>query len=722
MTAPTHHDERTPMHVPAENVLDLRHQERGPTHRAQRPRSDLLAAFWRRDERLPRRPRPSFRWPRIRLPVWPRLPFRIGAFPLIAVSLVIILGGVAAAGRLVSLRELVLSTANSGSAALRTASASAATRDFDAASAAFTDAAAMFAAANDEFHDLNPVLTAVIEHAPYIAPRVTSARHLMVAAQHLATAGSTFSAIAGPLPSNGEGFSEAATLLGNIERNRDRFQVVLAEIDRSVDELSDVRASVLPPPYREQVTQLQATLPALKSSVRSLDDGLAVAAELLGVGGAREELFLFQNANELRPTGGFMGSFALIRLDGGSFKILDAPHRGTLGVDDYLPSTIRPPLPLQVITPSWYFRDANWYPDFPTTAQQVVRFYRQARGFTPDGVLAVTNTFLERLLSLTGPVEVPGYDGVTVDAEHFSEVAQEQSQLKFDLRVNDPKRFIVDLIPVIAQRLGALDLGQYPALLATLVESIASGDLQFWSADPGTQTRIASLGWSGALPQPPGDFLELVDTNVGGGKTDAVIDEAIRQQLTVHDDGSVVATVEVTRTHHGTLGDPFTSDRNRTYHRLYTPLGSKLIAATGFTVMPPDVFRTIPDGSRDDPYFRSIEGRVSVDEETGTRINDEFGKTVFGNWTELDPGQTATWTLSYLLPFRVEDGLERYDLTIGKQAGANRRTFTVDVSVTPERQILWTSQPGASVNKSSLHFQTDLVRPASFSFVIRDQR
>lgn len=704
--------------IPDANVLDLRkiRQSRIPESR-----QSVLETFWKRsgERRAPRREdQRGTHWGIVRARVIVLVrQYRLGAFPFLAGLVLLAFIVITALGQVMNVRADVLQFASAGYASLKIASAKAEERDLTAAAAALKNAAEHFSAAEASFDELDPTIAAVLSRLPIAGEKFRSSQHLLTAARLMSDAGSKFSTLAVPLASSGEGFSATANFLENLTREEQSLKVVTTDIQQALDELSVVRANDLPQPYRTAFAQFQRALPGLKSSLGAVNDGTSVLSHLFGVEQPVEYLYAFQNANELRATGGFLGSFALIRLDHGEFKILDAPNRGSLGVDDYLPKTITPPLPLQVITPSWYFRDANWYPDFPTSAEQMVRFYEQARGFRPDGVIALTNTFLERILRVIGPVEVPSY-GVTVDAQNFTRLTQEQVETNYDLRVNDPKKFIVDLVPVLAGRLSQLELRQYPALLAAVVESISAGELQLWSADPATEASITKLGWAGTMPDATGDFFELVDTNVGGGKTDAVIDVKIRDLITIQDDGRVFATVEVTRTHQGDPADLFSGNRNRTYHRLYLPAGSKLMSAEGFSRLSADVFRRLPIGSRPDEFFKSVEGRVTIDEQSGTRMNDEFGKTVFGNWTELDPGQSATFRYVYELPLSLNADLERYDLTIGKQAGANRSVEVV-VTVPKGQDIAWVSDDEAQVADGSLTFSTDLRHAENLSFVIK---
>ncbi len=716
--------------VPLQNVLDLR------AHVTQRPapptRGETLETFWQKKRapsvKLPRTKRhhthlasmkSSFDAQKMKTHAFVQR-VNLGAFPIIAAAILVIFAGVAAYGQVIGVKNKVLSLARSGYVSLQVAGAKAESHDLTSAQTALENASQSFANADSAFNELNPTLSVVVSHLPIAGSKLKSAKHLVNAARSFTDAGSVFATLAAPLTSTGEGFSSIAGFLKNIDANQHSLDTIVADVTSASNELAQVRASDIPAQYRDQVNRIQDVLPGLQGSLTNLGNGTHVLADVFGVNAPSEYLFIFQNSNELRPTGGFIGSFALMRMDNGTFKMLDAPSRGSFDIDQYLPATVAPPKPLQVIVPSWYFRDANWFPDFPTSAQQIAAFYQQARGFAPHGIVAFTPQLIEELLAITGPIELPSYK-VTIDQTNFTQISQQQVEQNYDLRANNPKQFIVDLIPAITERLSKLQMSQYPQLIAVFAKSASAGDVQLWSGDATIEQQVKDLGWSGSMLTSNGDFVELVNTNIGGGKTDGVMKDVIKDRVVVAADGTATVAVEVTRTHGGTAGDPFTGSENRTYHRLYVPLGSKLIDAEGFTPMPASSYQTLPAGSKPNALLTSFEGRAFVDESTGTRINDEFGKTVFGNWTSLQPGQSATFRLTYQLPFKIVGSLDRYDLTVGKQAGARNQTFDFGLSVTDSDSIVWSSFPPGRQKSSSVSNSSSLDAAQTLSLIIQQK-
>jgi hypothetical protein len=86
----------------------------------------------------------------------------------------------------------------------------------------------------------------------------------------------------------------------------------------------------------------------------------------------------------------------------------------------------------------------------------------------------------------------------------------------------------------------------------------------------------------------------VVDTNLGGGKTDGVIEQNIDLSVEIASDGTITNTLTISRTHHGIQGLLFTGVNNVDYLRVYVPKGSVLLASDGFRAPDPALFE-IPD-------------------------------------------------------------------------------------------------------------------------------
>jgi hypothetical protein len=476
----------------------------------------------------------------------------------------------------------------------------------------------------------------------------------------------------------------------------------------AAEALRHVDTDVVPGEYVDAVTELQVRTPQLVSSMEEYVNFVDTLGTMLGAENKMRYLAVFQNNTELRPTGGFLGSFAEMDVQRGEVVRMFVPGGGTYDVQGQLQAFVAAPGPLQLLKARWEFQDANWFPDFPTSAKKLRWFYTEAGGPTTDGVVAVNATFVADLLRLLGPVEMPEY-GRTFDAENFIFETQKIVELEYDRSENAPKEVIGDLAPILLKRIQEADVQTLLAVVDLVSRGLEEKDIQLNFREDDLQTAAEDFGWSGSLKQTNGDYLMVVNTNLGGGKTDGVIDQDIQVNVQVNDDGSSVNTVTVTKTHRGMKTALFTGNNNVDYLRLYVPRGSQLLSADGFEIPPDDLFETSSIPLEVDADLELNMQDLNKDLATGTDIWNEDGKTVFGNWMQTASGEVETVTFKYLVPASIFTDqasqswsdqikhklglpeLGEYTMLIQKQSGVVSRTTTVNVSLPDGLTPLWSS-------------------------------
>src|SRR3989338_5408579 len=101
----------------------------------------------------------------------------------------------------------------------------------------------------------------------------------------------------------------------------------------------------------------------------AVSDGAALFPAMLGFLKTRTYLVLFLNNTELRPGGGFIGAYSVVKVSRGIPSILTVA--GTEVIDNrakdkyFLPP---PPLKKYLLIDRWQLRDSNWSPDFAESA------------------------------------------------------------------------------------------------------------------------------------------------------------------------------------------------------------------------------------------------------------------------------------------------------------------------------------------------------------------
>jgi len=376
-------------------------------------------------------------------------------------------------------------------------------------------------------------------------------------------------------------------------------------------------------------------------------------------------LVLLQNSDELRPTGGFLGTLGVLQTDLGDlvkFRTSDAYHLDMPASLD--PNfKVTPPVPIQKYlgTDRWYLRDSNWSPDWPESAQKIQWFYNAEAKYNSDpeiknvpqfdGVVAITPRLVTDLLYIVGPITVNGQE---YNKDNFTDLLQYEVEMAYrDKGVSewDRKKVIGDILKELKTRLFALPTNRYLDLVGALNTNIEKKNILFYFNDAQIQATARNLNWGGEIESVPGDYLMLVDANLAAFKTDRVMEKKLAYSIAPQDGGYVA---KVTMNYKHTGGFDWKTTRYRSYVRIYVPFGSELIKAEGMS-----------------------DGEVSKGEEDFGR--PEAKKTYFGAFISIEPGQSDTLVFEYRLPSHIASQIKAggYSLYLQKQAGNNIQNLAV---------------------------------------------
>lgn len=240
-------------------------------------------------------------------------------------------------------------------------------------------------------------------------------------------------------------------------------------------------------------------------------------------------LVVLQNNRELRPSGGFMGSYARLRFASGG--LVELAIEDIYVPDGQIVGHVEPPDPIQQAfrLGEWRLRDANWDPDFPVAAEQVAWFFSQGKE-PADGIMAVNLSLVQKWLGIVGPVRPADFPEMVTD-KNFYQLAQRYSEEDF-FPGSTQKR---DFLGAVGRELFDKTIGAgwaARARLAGLVwEQLRDRQMLVWAADPGLQRELSSLGWDGGLGRAEGDYLYVVETNLGANKANCCIQRRVTYDI-----------------------------------------------------------------------------------------------------------------------------------------------------------------------------------------------
>jgi len=589
-----------------------------------------------------------------------------------------------------------------------------------------------FSAAENILKDEHQIITAIGEVLPFVGTQIKSGRKILQAGQYLAL-GNTYLV---------KGLSAAAVeeelpISDKFLIIKRHLQYAIPQYERALEEVSGVKSQDVPIRYQASFKEVKLLLATFVDDLRDLRDLADAIHTLFGGDELKRYLVIFQNQHEIRPTGGFMGSFALVDVQKGKIVNIEVPEGGTYDLKGQLDSYVKAPLPLQLVNGRWEFQDANWFPDFPTTAKKISWFYQHSRGATVDGVIAVNATVLERFLRVAGPVTVDEQYDILLNADTALANLQSEVELGDDKAQHKPKKIISVILSQLLEQLPTLSKVKMISLLGEIHESVQQKEIQVFATDTNIQSKLQEFGWTGnILPTQPGqDYLFVVNANIQGQKSDARVKQVIDYVVELKEDGNMYATVTIDREHIGSPGEQFYGNTNINYLRVYVPKGSELVGSGGFEFPPEEAFHTPEEWYTDDEDLLAIEKDETYDKNSGSRISTEFDKTVFGNWVIVEPGQKTSVYFTYKLPFKAnmltkqdntflaavspkQNLAHKYSLIIQKQSGSES---SIDTRlIYPKNwQPAWKSEEDITLTKDGYVYQNQLDQDSIIGVVMQ---
>ncbi len=382
--------------------------------------------------------------------------------------------------------------------------------------------------------------------------------------------------------------------------------------------------------------------------------------DIAGYNGSQRYLLLFQNNSELRPTGGFIGTYGILEMANGQIKefFVDDIYHLDSQVINKLNNQIPAPLEKYLNVKEWYMRDCNWDPDFSFSAIDCLNLYKIESNDQKkiNGIIGITPGAVSKIFDIIGAQEV---EGVIFESENFTNDLQKAVELYYQERDAthwERKNIINSLANVMIDSFSNLSAPEYKQLAESINESLEKKDIILYSTNENIQKNISEANWSGEIIQSDQDYLMVVDSNLASYKSDQFINRNFNYSLEKLADNTLKAVLELRYQHQGNFS--WNSTRYRTYTRLIVPAGSELIKVTGAM----DNDRSTQEGQID--------------------IYHKYNKTIFGTFIAIEPGQEKSLIFEYKLPANIQKQIleKDYSIYLQKQAGVEKINYLININ------------------------------------------
>lgn len=477
------------------------------------------------------------------------------------------------------------------------------------------------------------------------------------------------------------GFKGEGTFAGGTAENRIKlmietldkvmpvFDEIIADFETAEQELAQIDPNRYPEKFKDQavrsrITEVQSMA---KSTISTLEEFRPVLEQLPDIAGGKGKrkkyIVLFQNDNELRPTGGFLTAYAVIYIENG--KVTPEKSDDIYELDKKFTKKIPIPEKLgkYLVTEKYFhMRDMNTSPDFKTSMDLFYSHYATIKTEPDkiDGIIAVDTHVLTQLVSVLGPVEIPGYGTFSTEIDKRCDCPQIVYALSEIITRPTPymrvdrKGILGPMMQAILGKTYSAGKQAWPKLFETVWVSLQGRHLQMYFMDEKAQQAAEAVNGAGRmLPPADGeDFLGIVNANLGGAKSNLFITYDVKQTVSAPENGKLTKSVEITYKN-SRKGDNCNLEagllclnaRLHDWTRLYLPKGAELIEAQGFNKAP--------------------------------STYEEAGFTVVDGFFNLEPMSSAKLVIKYTVPYT---DTKTYRAKLWKQGGVSPFTTLFDVA------------------------------------------
>jgi hypothetical protein len=304
----------------------------------------------------------------------------------------------------------------------------------------------------------------------------------------------------------------------------DRAKAAVTRVGRAVDaaiaRVDAVRTLGIVGPVADAATRARRRLTRTRAQVAAGANALGALAALAGDGQPKRFLLLSQNPAELRPTGGFIGTYGLLELRDGRLRLSRYRsieswyfrHRRAVVSPSRAAHALR--LPREPVPQT--LANANAAGDWPTSARLAARLWRRGGEKPVDGVISFTPELVARALTVLGPQRIHGYPGAVTSRNvialldhntHTGARARRIDRAPFaSLAAASARKRFVGLLAARLLRVVQAHPARALGLAREIGRGLAAREGMAWSPDRRLARVLRERGWDGRIPPARGDF------------------------------------------------------------------------------------------------------------------------------------------------------------------------------------------------------------------------
>ncbi len=309
-----------------------------------------------------------------------------------------------------------------------------------------------------------------------------------------------------------------------LQRLLGRIDYDLSRLDQTLTNLHSSRLF-----FPSQLENYQKDIISLKDQIKLIRELIKYSSDFLGYQEKQRYLLLFQNNAELRPTGGFIGTFGYLTIRAGQTKDLFIDQiygpkylqrdklakieKSDLGYPKDIPDHLIPAKPiLKKYRHTFFVQGTNSTPDFPTSAERALWSFEQVlEQPAADKVIALDPSVIVDILRIINKIPMDKYDTV-LTAGNFRKIIQRKVDVDNPFKRGEdksynPKQILVDFAPKFFKKIDRASPEQKFQIFFKIFQNLEKKHILLYARDSKLEEVIQKYNLGGAVKSSPDDYL-----------------------------------------------------------------------------------------------------------------------------------------------------------------------------------------------------------------------
>jgi len=454
------------------------------------------------------------------------------------------------------------------------------------------------------------------------------------------------------------------------------------KLELANDIISTIVVEYFPKFSQDYILGFKSFFGQAQETVSSINSIVSFLPDVLGNTERKRFLILLQNEGEIRGTGGWLSSYAILGVEGGQIRelFIDDIYNadGTLETQN---TTFTPPKSLinALEITEYPFSLVNWNPDLYDVMLESESFISAlSKGDDLDGIITIDITFVQKLLDYWEGLEIPGESELVTSDNIYSKIFEIHEE--FTPGSDRKATFLANIANEAVTKLLSSNFSGYQLLASVFEEGLNEKHLQAVFKNSDATRFFNEHNWDGRLDSKYVSAPVAIDWNWGGNKANLYLqrDHSLNINIT---ETNITYTYETNVVNEST-SNTYPEGDYTNYMRIYIPSGSKLLKIQGM---------------EDNEYD----------------IYNENGYKVIGGWFNTPAGEDNTLVIKYSItmdslsiysPLSIQNDTVFFNINIYKQPGTKKESYVLNITYSEDWNVIESDELTTISNQLSRRF------------------